>query len=1562
MNKGVKNNCTKILALLIVAAMTLGMNENVSEVLAAELHAQESASNEALTEEAMDEFILTEENVEEAEVDSEIDSAEATRDIEESAEYSSDEELLSEEQLAEIEELLLENAADDEAVSGNSEATEDLQEGTLEDDETVNFELDDKLLSYFVTYYRDRNEFLATLYEHPQDVPVEDVNKIKSIVIYYDPDMGFDGEDYAQITLKDICKFKNLETLIVYGDNRIKIDVGDNAEFFPSSLKKLVLQSCIFTEKIPDLNNCKNLEELDIRYSSFADGIDHIIRGIDSVYNKLGALKVARFDESNIKEIVFPKENVSSEGLVFTANNCRNLERLELNGYTLVNGYQSKNKVQEQYAPSIRGCSKLSELVINGKADKSSQDLDLRECYKLGSLSITYSFTKAGNVLNIHTEGNKMPNGEFSAEFENQSPKGKFCIATNSDNYIYRAYENNYNDSPYYERKSSKEPSLVVFAQDKKRCVADSWWDNASKRRNYNANPINLRVGDEIAGNIAYFYNEDGVFYDVEYNVTITNEQVPLNKDKDTFNVISWNDTTKTVTAENPGTAIFKVEASIGSSSVSGFQVINVFPEVTGITLPKTTLFIDKPDSYAFKASVSVNKAYQAFASNAMRGLYWDVYKMNPDGGYQLFPTGTADGIKVVSTKTDEQKIGIEFKKEYNICINNNNQQTLSYGRYQLEAELGDYYKRGDRALLKKLSNRYTFDIIGVAQDGETLHYPDASGRVQFSLGDAVLDQYYSIEASLAETYDDCLKLVKDDDESWVLIYNNEKSSTEIATFLKQLPDSTVSVNLKVKGTSDDTSKYEKTFTKKVKLDGEFSVGYNLNGGNWPDGVGNKTSYSIPASNEADLLLNCVPMKKGYYFAGWTCNGTPVTKLSEGVLGDLVLAATWKKGLSVENITESFVYTGKAIKPEPEVYDGATKLVAGVDYTVTYKNNVNAASKNAINHPTVIVTGKGNYDKSIKVEIPFEITEASFASGGVQASVATPAIVYDGRNHNLIPTVTYNGIKLANGKQFILSYEKNGEPVTNCKETGDYTIKISAKPGSNYTGSTTVDFKILEQSKTLMSKVSVDKIKDIPWGEDEDGNPVVHKPGTPNGPGVVVKYGKNNVLTLEPDGAEEAQYGDYKIVCDPLDDYSSAGTHSFTITAGSNGKYFGSKTVTFNISGVPISKIKVSGIANPVYDGTPKAMTKAIMPGLELSYTVGRGASAVKTVLKGRADVADPENDDYDYDLVYLTDHTNAGTVKVQIIGRGKYSGTATKSFSILPKVLTDSDVSVDAIPTQTYVRGGVKAQPVIKYTVGEGTLTLTEGVDYKLAYSKNSSNVTPVNATEKQKASVTITGMKNYKGKLSKTYEIAPADFVKYTPADPVAGTPAAGDIVMIAPDVVENLTARSNASKSFVAPILIEKSTGTVLKAGTDYDKNFVYKEQGESQEILKTDAPIPAGTTITVTVTGKGNYSADTITAEYKVIKAEYNIASYKGTVDTQLYTGEAITLTNDQIEVKKVVKKVSSIVASDQFEILTDTYTNNEKCGTASVYIRGTGDGTNSMAGLLKVTFKIVPQKR
>lgn len=174
-------------------------------------------------------------------------------------------------------------------------------------------------------------------------------------------------------------------------------------------------------------------------------------------------------------------------------------------------------------------------------------------------------------------------------------------------------------------------------------------------------------------------------------------------------------------------------------------------------------------------------------------------------------------------------------------------------------------------------------------------------------------------------------------------------------------------------------------------------------------------------------------------------------------------ADTYKaqRGYSVANMSISLAdywydYTGKAIKPAVEVtLDYSTKLRPGIDYTVAYKNNVNAGTA------SVVVAGKGNYGETATET--FNISTLSLSNASVSK---IPIQDYSGKAKKPIPTVKVAGKTLKKGRDFTLKYYWN-------KNVGTAMVDIIGK--GNYSGSKTVYFTIAKRTKQAMTAKPVAK-------------------------------------------------------------------------------------------------------------------------------------------------------------------------------------------------------------------------------------------------------------------------------------------------------------------------------------------------------------------------------------------------------------------------------------------------------------------------------------------------------
>ena len=112
-----------------------------------------------------------------------------------------------------------------------------------------------------------------------------------------------------------------------------------------------------------------------------------------------------------------------------------------------------------------------------------------------------------------------------------------------------------------------------------------------------------------------------------------------------------------------------------------------------------------------------------------------------------------------------------------------------------------------------------------------------------------------------------------------------------------------------------------------------------------------------------------------------------------------------------------------------------------------------------------------------------------------------------------------------------------------------------------------------------------------------------------------------------------------------------------------------------------------------------------------------------------------------DYTVSY-SNNTKVGTAKVTITGKGNYTGSVSKTFSIKNNF---KKATVSGISTKAFTGKNITQSITVKYN-GK---TLKNGTDYTVSYSNNK---------KVGKATVKITGKGKYGGVITKTFKINPA------------------------------------------------------------------------------------------------------------------------------------------------------------------------------------------------------------
>lgn len=260
-------------------------------------------------------------------------------------------------------------------------------------------------------------------------------------------------------------------------------------------------------------------------------------------------------------------------------------------------------------------------------------------------------------------------------------------------------------------------------------------------------------------------------------------------------------------------------------------------------------------------------------------------------------------------------------------------------------------------------------------------------------------------------------------------------------------------------------------------------------------------------------------------------------------------------------------------------------------------------------------------------------------------------LTYTGNELTQTVTVTVNGKTLTVGTDYTVSDLTGTEP-------GSYPVTVAGT--GNYTGTVTKSFEI---AKADISSAEI----------TYDAGPYGYT-GKEWKPEVAVSF---NVAALTADTDYTVSY----------ENNINAGTAKINIT-GIGDHFTGSTEKTFTINSAEISGCTFAPIADVTYN------TKAQTP-------------AVTVANSGRILTAD------DYDVKY-TDNISAGTATVTVTGKGNFTGTASKTFTInkagltlnpctISELCTETDLKTRTLPSDFFLAGETETGFSIKLTAVEG-------------------------------------------------------------------------------------------------------------------------------------------------------------------------------------------------------------------------------------------------------------------
>lgn len=375
-------------------------------------------------------------------------------------------------------------------------------------------------------------------------------------------------------------------------------------------------------------------------------------------------------------------------------------------------------------------------------------------------------------------------------------------------------------------------------------------------------------------------------------------------------------------------------------------------------------------------------------------------------------------------------------------------------------------------------------------------------------------------------------------------------------------------------------------------------------------------------------------------------------------------------------------YTGGQITPDPVIYYGDKRLVKDTDYQVTYEENTNVGSKSG----KLTIIGKGSYQTEAPIVKYFAINKKSVLAEDMYVA-GLEDTVYSGVAQT--PIVLHDSAGAVNESNYTVTYRKN-------REAGTATAVI--KGINNLIGTKTVTF-VIDKKSLNASSVEFQSIPGQSYQADYVKPVPVIKDGLRNG--AVLVCNKDFTVTYR----------------------NNINPGEATCTVSGKGNYTGSKTLTFPIGAVDISKLALSTIGNQVYAGG-----FAIRPTVVL--TDG------KTTLKDGA-----------HFTATYSNNVNVGTATITLQGKAGtiYAGSERIIHFEIVKANIATNCTMTNFGDKTYVVGKEQTQEVV-LTQSNGKV-LTKGTDYVIAYSNNKDPGT---------ATMTITAMgNNYTGTIVKNFTI---------------------------------------------------------------------------------------------------------------------------------------------------------------------------------------------------------------
>lgn len=515
-----------------------------------------------------------------------------------------------------------------------------------------------------------------------------------------------------------------------------------------------------------------------------------------------------------------------------------------------------------------------------------------------------------------------------------------------------------------------------------------------------------------------------------------------------------------------------------------------------------------------------------------------------------------------------------------------------------------------------------------------------------------------------------------------------------------------------LKAPAADMLTYDGT-AKSVTLDGRFVEDKTI-----------PTEVNVTYRAKDGDVLEGAPVNAGTYTASITCIGADDKSVTASV-DYTIEKATLTAGDFTVTPPANLVYDGEA------KYATVSSTKINGNYIHVEYEDASGTLDQAIKAGTykVLVTANGdpNYNEASQLSDPAWKFTIQKAKPVIQLTASTQTLVKNGKAVDISGWASFNNTD--SGAELTYALVDEPEGITLSADN-----KLTAASGTTTTG---FDIQITATATDNFEAPAAATIH-VAVVEKQDAG--VSITGAPTGK----IYGDSDFVVtatkIAPDGGTWS--------------WSSSDSDILEIVSGGN---TATPTVRVKNAGAAGAILTASysddtyyGIANVTIIVNPKKITADMISDVPAQEYNGKDIDPVFTVRDGMATLTRGIDFNYSY-----SDNTNAGTATLTITGKGNYTGTVDKTFTILPRSISGAGIELD-VGSFEYT-GSEHMVNITAVKLPDGTVLVAGDYDTK----NNSNKATDANDS----IILTIEGKGNYTGMATKVWKITridpkPADF----------------------------------------------------------------------------------------------------------------------------------------------------------------------------------------------------------